>query len=54
MIGWMTSSHASSVFEQLKQTNVIRLARQDGNNKFYRLTREALRNNDAWLLEHAT
>jgi phytoene dehydrogenase-like protein len=37
------SSVMSIVFENLRQTGVIRLARQDGNHKFFRLTREALR-----------
>jgi hypothetical protein len=40
--GGMTSSVSSTVFELLRQNNVLRLARTDGNQKFYRLTREAL------------
>ena len=41
------SSVMATAFEQLRQANVIRFARQDGNNKYYRLTREALRSSDA-------
>jgi hypothetical protein len=37
-----TSSVMATSFEKLRQTNVIRFARQDGNNKWYRLTREAV------------
>ena len=40
----ITSSISSTVFERLRQENVLRIARQDGNHKFYRLTREALNN----------
>lgn len=36
------SSVLSQSFEALRQRNVIRLARASGNNKYYRLTREAL------------
>ena len=38
----MSSSVASTVFEVLRQRNVLRLARREGNQKFYRLTAEAL------------
>ena len=38
----VNSSTSAIAFEQLRQRNVIRLARQEGNNKYYRLTREAL------------
>jgi hypothetical protein len=40
--GTMTSGMSAIAFEALRQRNVIRVARQDGNSKFYRLTREAL------------
>ena len=36
------SNVASLAFEALRQKGVIRLARAEGNNKWYRLTREAL------------
>jgi hypothetical protein len=36
------SSKMATAFEQLRQANVIRLARQEGNQKFFRLTRETL------------
>jgi hypothetical protein len=42
----ISSSVAATAFETLRQRNVIRLARKDGNNKFYRLTAEALREGD--------
>jgi hypothetical protein len=35
----LTSSNMATAFEMLRQQNVIRFARQDGNNKYYRLTR---------------
>jgi hypothetical protein len=35
----LTSSVTAVVFDVLRQRNVIRLARVDGNNKYYRLTR---------------
>jgi DNA-binding transcriptional ArsR family regulator len=38
----MSSSVSSTVFEVLRQKNVLRLARRDGNHKYYRLTAEAL------------
>jgi DNA-binding transcriptional ArsR family regulator len=37
-----TSNVMTRAFEQLRQTNVIRVARQEGNSKYYRLTRAAL------------
>jgi hypothetical protein len=37
-----TSSVMSGAFEVLRQRGVIRLARVDGNNKWFRLTRDAL------------
>jgi hypothetical protein len=40
--GTFTSGMSALAFEELRQRNVIRVARQDGNSKFYRLTREAL------------
>lgn len=40
--GTLTSGMSATAFEILRQRNVIRVARQDGNSKFYRLTREAL------------
>ena len=36
------SGKLSTAFEALRQANVIRLARQDGNSKVYRLTRSAI------------
>jgi len=36
------SSQAAVAFEMLRQENTIRLARKSGNNKYFRLTREAL------------
>jgi hypothetical protein len=36
------SSKMAVAFEQLRQANVIRLARQEGIQKFFRLTRETL------------
>jgi hypothetical protein len=39
----VTSGVTALAFEALRQRGAIRLARQDGNNKWYRLTREALR-----------
>ena len=36
------SGKSSAAFEQMRQANVLRLARVDGNNKFYRLTRSAV------------
>jgi DNA-binding transcriptional ArsR family regulator len=41
----ISSSAAATGFEQLRQEGMIRLARKDGNNKYYRLTSEALREN---------
>jgi hypothetical protein len=41
------SSATALAFEQLRQDGVIRFARKDGNNKFYRLTSESLRGLDA-------
>jgi hypothetical protein len=38
-----SSSIMTSAFEQLRQENVIRFARQEGISKFYRLTRESVR-----------
>ena len=40
----INSGMAATGFEALRQQGVIRIARQDGNSKWYRLTREALRN----------
>jgi len=34
-------------FERLRQEGTVRFARQDGNNKWFRLTREAVRENAA-------
>lgn len=39
----VTSGVTALAFEALRQRGTIRLARQDGNNKWYRLTRETLR-----------
>ena len=36
------SSIVAMAFEQLRQEGTVRLARQDGNNKFFRLTPQAL------------
>lgn len=36
------SGKLSSAFEQLRQSNVIRFARQQGNAKYFRLTRETI------------
>jgi|SRR5215469_5578024 len=36
------SGIAAIAFERLRQENTIRLARKSGNNKYFRLTREAL------------
>jgi len=41
----VTSGVTAIAFEMLRQENLIRFARQDGNNKWYRLTREALNDN---------
>jgi hypothetical protein len=38
-----SSSKMATAFERLRQDNVIRFARKDGNNKFYRLTSESQR-----------
>lgn len=38
----INSSASAVAFEQLRQENVIRFARKDGNSKWYRLTREVL------------
>jgi DNA-binding transcriptional ArsR family regulator len=43
----VTSGVSAMAFEALRQRGIIRLARQEGNNKFYRLTREALAANAA-------
>ena len=40
------SSVTATGFEKLRQEGLIRLARKDGNNKFYRLTTEGLRLRD--------
>lgn len=40
--GTFSSGMSAMAFEELRQRNVIRVARQDGNSKYYRLTREAL------------
>jgi hypothetical protein len=41
--GWrFTSSISANAFEQLRQENFLRIGRVNGNQKFYRLTREAL------------
>lgn len=40
--GTMTSGMSALAFEELRQRNVLRVARIEGNSKFYRLTREAL------------
>jgi hypothetical protein len=41
--GTFTSGMSAIVFEELRQRNVLRVARVDGNSKYYRLTREALK-----------
>jgi DNA-binding transcriptional ArsR family regulator len=41
--GFANSSKMSSAFEQLRQEGVIRFARRDGIQKFYRLTATSLR-----------
>ena len=38
----ITSGLSSLAFAQLREGNVIRVARKDGNNQYYRLTRHAL------------
>jgi len=38
----MTSSTTATSFERLRQRGIIRFARQDGNNKWFRLTRQAM------------
>ena len=38
----VNSSMTALAFEALRQRGVIRLARQEGNSKYFRLTREAL------------
>jgi DNA-binding transcriptional ArsR family regulator len=38
-----SSSKLATAFERLRQDGVIRLARKDGNSKFYRLTSESMR-----------
>jgi hypothetical protein len=40
--GTMTSGMSALAFEELRQRNVLRVSRIEGNSKFYRLTREAL------------
>lgn len=42
----VSSGVTALAFEELRQRGVIRLARAEGNNKFFRLTREALRGED--------
>lgn len=39
----VTSGVTALAFEDLRQKGIIRLARAEGNNKWFRLTREALR-----------
>ena len=41
-----SSSKMATAFERLRQDGVIRFARKDGNNKFYRLTSESQRSLD--------
>jgi hypothetical protein len=43
MEGRVTSAVMAPAFEQLRQEGMIRLARQDGLSKWFRLTREAMR-----------
>jgi len=38
----ITSSKSSTAFNLLREENVLRISRVDGNSKFYRLTKEAL------------
>jgi hypothetical protein len=38
----VSSGQSSALFDVLRQENVLRMARVNGNEKFYRLTREAL------------
>jgi hypothetical protein len=40
--GTLSSGMSALAFEELRQRNVLRVARVEGNSKFYRLTREAL------------
>ncbi|HEY1437400.1 MAG TPA: hypothetical protein VGG82_07845 [Casimicrobiaceae bacterium] len=42
----VTSGTTAMAFEQLRQAGTIRLARKDGNNKWYRLTEATRREND--------
>jgi hypothetical protein len=46
------SSVAATAFETLRQNNVIRLARKQGNNKYFRLTTEALQGQEPATSEH--
>jgi hypothetical protein len=41
--GTLTSGMSAMAFEELRQRNVLRVARVEGNSKFYRLTREQLK-----------
>ena len=43
MGGGVTSAVMAPAFEQLRQEGMIRLARQEGISKWFRLTREAMR-----------
>ena len=38
----ITSGVSSFAFKELRDANVLRVARKDGNNQYYRLTRQAL------------
>jgi hypothetical protein len=40
----LTSGHSSIAFDILRDDNILRVSRIDGNSKFYRLTQEALSN----------
>lgn len=42
----LKSSQTAVAFEQLRQDGVLRFARKDGNNKYFRLTSEGLRLRD--------
>lgn len=42
----LKSSQTAIAFEQLRQDGVLRLARKEGNNKYYRLTSEGQRQRD--------
>lgn len=43
----VSSSVSAGAFQMLRDRNVIRLARQEGNSRFYRLTREAVREGES-------